>query len=59
MTSLPASAQPLDRVTLERGEQHADVCMHQVTVENLRRLFQVSYMAATVYLWELSSYVAK
>ena len=38
------NAQPSDRVTLERGEQHADVFMHQVTVENLRRLFQVSYI---------------
>ena len=32
-----------DRITLQKGEQQADVFMHQVTTENLRRLFQVSY----------------
>jgi len=33
---------PATRVTLERGEQEAEVQLQQVTVENLRRLFQVS-----------------
>ena len=33
---------PATRVTLERGKQEAEVQLQQVTVENLRRLFQVS-----------------
>jgi len=34
------------RVTLERGEQEAEVQLQQVTVENLRRLFRVSGAAS-------------